>query len=282
MSASEPSAAESEGAGHPGALEAGRTPLVAGNWKMYKTEAQAESYIQGLLPRLSCVERVDVAICVPFTDLRAMVDSTRGSRVEVFAQNMHEEAEGAFTGEISAPMLSEIDVHGVVLGHSERRALFGETDRALAQKVPAALAAGLTPILCVGETEEERDGGDTERKLRHQVHEDLAAVAPGDLERVVIAYEPIWAIGTGRVATPEQAQEAIAFIRALLSDRSVAPAGGPEIASRVRILYGGSVKPENAQELLALPDVDGALVGGASLAPESFTAIVAAAEKALA
>jgi triosephosphate isomerase (TIM) len=280
MSASQPAEEGGQDAGHPGASGAGRTPLVAGNWKMYKTEAQAESYIQGLLPRLSSVERADVAICVPFTDLRAMVDSTRGSRVEVFAQNMHEEAEGAFTGEISAPMLSEIDVHGVVLGHSERRALFGETDRALAQKVPAALAAGLTPILCVGETEEERDGGDTERKLRHQVHEDLAAVAPGDLERVVIAYEPIWAIGTGRVATPDQAQEAIAFIRALLSDRSVAPAGDPEIAARVRILYGGSVKPENAQELLALPDVDGALVGGASLAPESFAAIVAAAEKA--
>lgn len=282
MSTSESSGEEADDAGHSGASGAGRTPLVAGNWKMHKTEAQAESYIQGLLPRLSSVERVDVAICVPFTDLRAMVDSARGSRVEVFAQNMHEEAEGAFTGEISAPMLAEIDVHGVVLGHSERRALFGETDRALSAKVPAALAAGLTPILCVGETEEERDGGDTERKLRHQVHEDLAFVAAEDLARVVIAYEPIWAIGTGRVATPEQAQEAIAFIRALLSDRSVAPAGDPEIASRVRILYGGSVKPENAAELLALPDVDGALVGGASLAPESFAAIVAAAEKALA
>lgn len=258
-----------------------RTPLVAGNWKMHKTESEAETYIQGLLPRLSSVQRVDVAICVPFTDLRAMVESARGSRVEVFAQNMHEEPNGAFTGEISAPMLSEIGVHGVVLGHSERRELCGETDRALSLKVPAALAAGLTPVLCVGETEGERDSGDTERKLRHQVREDLAAVPAADLGRVVIAYEPIWAIGTGRVASAEQAQEAIAFIRALLSDRSVAPGGDPDVAERMRILYGGSVKPENAGELLALPDVDGALVGGASLQPESLTAIVAAAESAL-
>jgi triosephosphate isomerase len=256
------------------------TPLVAGNWKMHKTESEAESYIQGLLPRLSSVERCDVGLCVPFTDLRALVDSARGSRVEVYAQNMHEQPQGAFTGEISAAMLSEIDVHGVVLGHSERRELFGETDRALAAKVPAALAAGLTPILCVGETEEERDGGDTERKLRHQIREDLAAVPADQLPRLVIAYEPIWAIGTGRVATPEQAQEAIAFIRALLSDSSVAPGGDPQAAAQIRILYGGSVKPENAGELLALPDVDGALVGGASLDPESFAAIVTAAEQA--
>lgn len=258
-----------------------RTPLVAGNWKMHKTESEAEAYIQGLLPRLSSVERVDVGICVPFTDLRAMVDSARGSRVEVFAQNMHEEAQGAFTGEVSASMLSEIGVHGVVLGHSERRELFGETDRALSLKVPAALIAGLMPILCVGETEEERDSGDTERKLRHQVREDLAAVPAADLQRVVIAYEPIWAIGTGRVASPEQAQEAVAFIRALLSDRAVAPGGDPQVAQQMRILYGGSVKPDNAGELLALPDVDGALVGGASLEPESFAAIVTAAEEAL-
>jgi triosephosphate isomerase (TIM) len=280
--ASDPSSGEAEDAGHSGSPGAARTPLVAGNWKMYKTETEAESYIQGLLPRLSSTERVDVAICVPFTDLRAMVDSARGSRVEVFAQNMHEEPQGAFTGEVSAAMLGEIGTHGVVLGHSERRALFGETDRALALKVPAALAAGLTPILCVGETEQERDDGDTERKLRHQVHEDLASVAAEDLARVVIAYEPIWAIGTGRVASPEQAQEAIAFIRALLSDRSVAPGGDPQTAARVRILYGGSVKPENAAELLALGDVDGALAGGASLEPESFAKIVTAAEQALA
>jgi triosephosphate isomerase (TIM) len=249
-----------------------RTPLIAGNWKMYKTEAQAEEYIQALLPRVSSVSGVDIAICVPFTDLRAMVESARGSRVEVYAQNMHHEAEGAFTGEVSASMLSELDVGGVVLGHSERRELFGETDKALALKVPAALEAGLAPILCVGETEAERDQGDTERKLRHQVGEDLAGVPGKRLAEVTIAYEPIWAIGTGRVATPEEAQEAIAFVRALVGGRSA------EAAEHVRILYGGSVKPENASELLALPDVDGALVGGASLQAASFAEIVAAAQ----
>ncbi len=248
-----------------------RVPLVAGNWKMYKTEQQAEEYIQGLLPRVSSLDGVELAICVPFTDLRAMVDSARGSRVEVYAQNMHQEAEGAFTGEVSAPMLRELDVRGVVLGHSERREMFGETDKALALKVPAALEAGLTPILCVGETEDERDGEETERKLRHQINEDLAGVPAGELAEVVIAYEPIWAIGTGRVAAPEQAQDAIAFIRALVAGRDAAA------AERVRILYGGSVKPENAAELLALPDVDGALVGGASLDPGSFAEIAAAA-----
>ncbi len=248
-----------------------RTTFIAGNWKMYKTESHAEEYIQALLPRVAAVSGVEVGICVPFTDLRAMVDSARGSRVEVYAQNMHQDAEGAFTGEVSAPMLSELDVRGVVLGHSERRQLFGETDKALALKVPAALEAGLQPILCVGESEAERDAEDTDRKLRQQVWDDLAGVPETRLADVVIAYEPIWAIGTGRVATPEQAQEAIAFIRALVGDRSA------EAAERVRILYGGSVKPENAAELLALEDVDGALVGGASLEAESFAQIVLAA-----
>ena len=248
-----------------------RTPLIAGNWKMHKTQEQAEEYIQALLPRVSALDGVDVAICVPFTDLQAMVDSARGSRVEVYAQNVHQDQEGAFTGEISAPMLSELDVRGVVLGHSERRALFGETDRALALKVPAALAAGLRPILCVGETEEERDGDETQRKLRQQVRDGLAGIADERLTEVTIAYEPIWAIGTGRVASPEQAQEAVAFVRALVGDRD------RQAAERVRILYGGSVKPENAAELLGLQDVDGALVGGASLDAESFAQIVAAA-----
>lgn len=250
-----------------------RVPLVAGNWKMYKTERQAEELIQALLPRVSAVDGVDVAICVPYTDLRAMVDSARGSRVEVYAQNMHHEPEGPFTGEISPPMLVELDVRGVVLGHSERRELFNETDKALALKVPAALAAGLTPILCVGETEEERDAGETERRLRHQINEDLAGVDVGRLADVVIAYEPCWAIGTGRVATAEQVQEAIAFIRALVAGRD------ESAAEQVRILYGGSVKPDNAAELMALPDVDGALVGGASLEADSFAAIVSAAAR---
>ncbi|MGI8714620.1 MAG: triose-phosphate isomerase [Solirubrobacteraceae bacterium] len=247
-----------------------RTPLIAGNWKLHKTVAQAEEFIQALLPRVSAVDGVDVAICPPFTALQAMVDSARGSRVAIYAQNLHQAEEGAFTGEVSASMLTELDVGGVVLGHSERRAMFGETDKALAQKVPVALAAGLLVVLCVGETEEERERGDTERKLRHQVQEGLARVDTERLGEIVIAYEPIWAIGTGQVATAEQAQEAIAFVRALVADRS------REQAQRTRILYGGSVKPENAAELLGLPDIDGALVGGSSLDAESFAAIVAA------
>jgi triosephosphate isomerase (TIM) len=248
-----------------------RTPLIAGNWKMYKTQEQAEQYVQALLPRVSALDGVEIAICVPFTDLQPMVDSTRGSPVEVFAQNMHHDPEGPFTGEISPPMLVELEVRGVVLGHSERRASFGETDRALALKVPAALAAGLQPILCVGETEEERDAEETGRKLRQQINEDLGGVADEQLSAVIVAYEPIWAIGTGRVAAPEQAQEAIAFIRALVAGRDK-PA-----SEAMRILYGGSVKPENAPELLALDDVDGALVGGSSLEAESFARIAAAA-----
>jgi triosephosphate isomerase (TIM) len=248
-----------------------RTPLIAGNWKMYKTIAEAEAFIQALLPRVSTANRVDVAICPSFMAIQAMVDSTRGSRVEVYAQTMHHSAEGAFTGEVSPAMLTEVGAHGVVLGHSERRQMFGETDRALQLKVPAALEAGLLPILCVGETEEERERGDTERKLRHQVQEGLQRVDTERLGDVVIAYEPIWAIGTGQVASAEQAQDAVAFVRALVADRS------PEQAAGTRILYGGSVKPENAAELLALTDVDGALVGGASLEAESFATIVAAA-----
>jgi triosephosphate isomerase len=248
-----------------------RTPLIAGNWKMHKTVAEAEDFIQALLPRVSTADHADVAVCPPFTALTPMVDSTRGSRVQVFAQNMHQAESGAFTGEISAGMLAELDVHGVILGHSERRELFAETDKALALKLPVALAAGLAPILCVGETEAERDDGDTERKLRHQVQEGLAKIPTEQISQVAIAYEPIWAIGTGRVAEPEQAQEAAAFIRALIAGRS------KEQAEQARILYGGSVKPENAAELLALPDVDGALVGGASLDAEAFAAIVAAA-----
>jgi triosephosphate isomerase len=247
-----------------------RTPFLAGNWKMHKAIAEAEAYIHGLLPRVASAT-ADVAICPPFTALGAMVDSARGSRVEVFAQNVHEAESGPFTGEVSVPMLAELDLAGSIVGHSDRRQHFGETDRALQQKVPALLNAGMTPILCVGETEEQREADETQRKLRTQVQEALAKVEDDHLADVVIAYEPIWAIGTGRVATPDQAQEAIAFIRALVNDRS------RDQAEQVRLLYGGSVNAENAAELLALPDVDGALVGGSSLDPESFAAIVAAA-----
>jgi triosephosphate isomerase (TIM) len=247
-----------------------RTPLIAGNWKMYKTRREAEEFVRALLPKISGAS-ADVGICAPFTALAPLVEETRGTGVAVYAQNMHEEPEGAFTGEISARMLTDLDVTGVVLGHSERRELFCETDKHLALKVSAALEAGLQPILCVGETESEREAGDTQRKLRHQVQEGLRDVDDARLAEVVIAYEPIWAIGTGTVATPEQAQEAIAFVRALVGDRA------PEQAEQVRILYGGSCKPDNAGELVSLPDVDGALVGGASLEVDSFAAIVVAA-----
>jgi triosephosphate isomerase (TIM) len=248
-----------------------RTPFIAGNWKMHKTIAEAEQYIQALLPKVAAVDGVEIVICPPYLALQALVDSARGSQVGVYAQNMHEADQGAFTGEVSAPMLSEIDVHGVILGHSERRQYFNETDQALQLKVPKALEAGLTPILCVGETEQERERGETERKLRYQVQEGLEKVAVERLPDVVVAYEPIWAIGTGLTATPEQAQDAIAFVRALVANFD------KDAAQQVRILYGGSCKPGNAAELLALPDVDGALVGGASLDPGDFAAIVEAA-----
>jgi triosephosphate isomerase len=246
-----------------------RTPYIAANWKMNKTVAEAAAFVDALLPRIAATQS-DVVICAPFTALTAVVERRYGTAVKVAAQNMHEEGSGAFTGEVSAPMLVELDVEAVVLGHSERRQYFGETDEALARKVPAALAADLEPILCVGESEAARDAGETEEVLERQLQADLANVDSLGLAKVVIAYEPIWAIGTGRTATPEQAQEACAYIRDVLRMR-----GAP--AAEVRILYGGSVKPGNAAELLALPDVDGALVGGASLDAEEFAQIVDAA-----
>jgi triosephosphate isomerase (TIM) len=248
-----------------------RTPVVAANWKMHKTVAETGPFLDRFLPDISELAGVELFICPPFPSLATAVERCRRSEVMVAAQNMHEEPQGAFTGEVSAPMLTELGVDGVILGHSERRRLFAESDDALARKVPAALDAGLAPILCVGETEEERDAGDMEAVLSRQVQADLAALADDALAGVVIAYEPVWAIGTGRNATPEQAAEAIAFIRSLLSGRD------PEVGEAVRILYGGSVKPDNAVELLGGEGVDGALVGGAALDPEAFRAIAAAA-----
>ena len=250
-----------------------RRPSIVGNWKLWGTREQAGRYCERLMSLLPPVDErsATVGIAAPFTALDACVRKLRGDGVGVYAQNMHQEESGAFTGEVSAPMLVELDVDGVVLGHSERRQYYAETCRALREKVPVALAAGLEPILCVGETEEERERGETQRKLRHQVQEGLEKVPPDRLAEVTIAYEPIWAIGTGKVATPEIAQDAIGFIRALVGGRS------EEAADRIRILYGGSVKPDNAAEILAQPDVDGALVGGASIDPEAFAQIVAAA-----
>jgi triosephosphate isomerase len=247
-----------------------RTPVLAANWKMNKTIEETERFLAEFLPGVPAAE-VEVVICPPYPSLKAAVEHCAQSRVRVAAQNMHEAESGAFTGEVAAPMLLELGVDGVILGHSERRQHFGETDEALARKVSAALAAGLEPILCVGENESQRDAGETGVLLTRQIEADLSQVPEDRLADVVIAYEPIWAIGTGRTATPDQAEEAIALIRERIDARSA------DAAAQVRILYGGSVKPDNAAELLAQPDIDGALVGGASLDPGDFAAIVAAA-----
>jgi triosephosphate isomerase len=247
-----------------------RTPILAANWKMNKTIEETERFLADFLPKVP-ETGPDVVICPSYLSLRAAVEHSAQSRARVAAQNMHEEPDGAFTGEVSAPMLVELGVDGVILGHSERRQYFGESDEALARKVPAALRAGLEPILCVGENEAQRDSDETEGILTRQIEADLSEVPDDQLRDVVIAYEPIWAIGTGRTATTEQAQEACALIRGLIETRS------GDAAAAIRILYGGSVKPGNAAELVALADVDGALVGGASLDPSDFAAIVDAA-----
>jgi triosephosphate isomerase len=236
---------------------------------MHKTVAEAAQFVDALLPQIAGTAS-EVVICPSFLALAEVIERSRGSAVRVAAQNMHEADSGAFTGEVSPPMLVEAGVDAVILGHSERRQYFGETDEALARKVPAALEAGLQPILCIGESEEARDAAQTDAVLQRQLQADLAAVESRRFADIVIAYEPIWAIGTGRTATPEQAQETIAFVRDMLRERGA-------LADAVRILYGGSVKPANAAELLAQPDIDGALVGGASLDPGDFAAIVKAA-----
>jgi triosephosphate isomerase (TIM) len=247
-----------------------RTPVLAANWKMHKTVEETERFLADFLPRVP-ESGTEVVICPSYVSLRTAVERCSQSPARVAAQNMHEEPEGAFTGEVSAPMLVDLGVDGVILGHSERRQYFGESDEALARKVPAALRAGLEPILCVGENEAQRDSDETEGILTRQIEADLAGVDDAQLADVVIAYEPIWAIGTGRTATPEQAQEAIALIRGLIESLSSGA------AAAIRILYGGSVKPDNAAELISQEDVDGALVGGASLDPGDFAAIVDAA-----
>jgi triosephosphate isomerase len=234
--------------------------LIAGNWKMYKGPRETAEFCTRLRARLARVDGVDVAVCPPYASLAAAVQALAGTDVAVAAQNVHWADEGAYTGEISPGMLRELGVYGTIVGHSERRQYFGETDETVARRAKAALEAGLWVIACVGESDEERESGQTELVLRLQVESIRDAV--GEHERLVIAYEPIWAIGTGKTATPETAQEAHAFVKTMVD---------------VPVLYGGSVKPENAAELLAQPDVDGALVGGASLEVESFAAICEAA-----
>ena len=256
------------------AEQQGRVPVIAANWKMNKTVAEAEAFCEALLPRLAEAQggsEVEVVICPPYLALARVAGLCGAAPVAVAAQNMYYESEGAFTGEVSAAMLLDAGVGAVLVGHSERRQLFGETDLAISHKLPAALRAGLQPILCCGETEDQRDSGQMEQVLRGQIEADLISVADERLVEVVIAYEPIWAIGTGRTATPEQAADACGFIRSLLADRNEAA------AARIRILYGGSVKPANAADLLGREQIDGALVGGASLDPDDFATIVAAA-----
>ena len=230
--------------------------LIAGNWKMYKGPAETAEFCIELRRRAEEFTWIDIAVCPPFASLGVAVQLLAGTDVAVAAQNVHWEPDGAFTGEVSAPMLRELGVYGAIVGHSERRQFFGETDEGVGKRARAALDAGLSVIACVGETEAEREAGETEDVLRRQV-----SVLEAE-DNLVVAYEPVWAIGTGKTATPEIAQEAHAFIKGLLD---------------VPVLYGGSVKPDNADELLAQPDVDGALVGGASLDVESFASICLAA-----
>lgn len=247
-----------------------RRPYIAANWKMNKTTSEADEFLDVFLPTQTA-DGPEVVICPTYLALARVAERCAGTPVKPAAQNMYFEDSGAFTGEISAPMLLDLGVDAVILGHSERRQNFGETDEALARKVRRAIEAGIEPILCCGETEAERESEDTDAVVSHQVITDLAEVPTDDLDKVVVAYEPIWAIGTGKTASTEQAQETIHFIRSLLRSRD------PEAAQRVRILYGGSVKPGNAAELMAQPDIDGALVGGAALDPGDFGGIVAAA-----
>jgi len=251
-----------------------RKTIIAGNWKMNKTAADTRAFIEELKPMVSRAKWCDIVLCVPFVDLPAAIRATKGSRVAVGAQNMHYENAGAFTGEVSAEMLASLGVKYVVVGHSERRQYFGETDETVGKKVKAALDAGLRPIVCVGESLEQRDLNVTIEHIRMQVKIALHGVPATSLKKVVIAYEPIWAIGTGRTATADQAGEVGESIRACLRELY-----GARAARSVSILYGGSMNPKNAEELLAQPDVDGGLIGGASLKTDDFTAIVAAANQ---
>jgi triosephosphate isomerase len=246
-----------------------RTPLVAGNWKMHKTAAEAAAFVQAFLPLVADVGDVEIVLAPAFTSIAAVAALTAGSRVAVASQNVHFEAEGAFTGEVSAKMLLEAGATFAIVGHSERRQYFGETDATVNLRAKAALAAGLVPIACVGESLAEREAGETEAVVERQIRGALAGIPASDAARLVVAYEPVWAIGTGRTATPEQAQEVHGRLRALLAD-----IWGADTAATVRILYGGSVNAGNARSLMAQPDIDGGLVGGASLKPDAFAEIV--------
>ncbi|MBV8213107.1 MAG: triose-phosphate isomerase [Verrucomicrobia bacterium] len=254
-----------------------RKKILAANWKMNLTHVEAESYVQTFLNEVGEVTDVEIVIIPSFTSIPTLAQASNNAPfIRLGAQNLHWEKNGAFTGEISATMLRALFVKYVIIGHSERRALFGETDETVQKKVHTALEAGLRPIMCVGETLAEREAGAVQKVLRRQVEEGLKGVSADHLSEIVLAYEPVWAIGTGRTATPAQAEEVHAFLRSIIREIFDQTA-----ADRTRIQYGGSVKPENAEELMREPNIDGALVGGASLDAHSFARIVRASEKAL-
>jgi triosephosphate isomerase (TIM) len=254
-----------------------RKKILAANWKMNLTQIEADSYLQTFLGEIGEVNDVEIVIIPPFTSIPALARiSEKAPFIRLGAQNMHWERSGAYTGEISATMLRALFVKYAVIGHSERRSLFGETDEIVNRKVNSALEAGLRPIMCVGESLTEREGGLVEKVLRRQVEGGLKGVAGDHVNEIVVAYEPVWAIGTGLTATPAQAEATHAFIRSVLAESF-----DQSLADRIRIQYGGSVKPENTEDLMRRPNIDGALVGGASLEPRSFAQIVRASERAL-
>ncbi len=251
-----------------------RRLFVAGNWKMFTNATEAASLIKALKVKVLNIKKVDMAVCPPFTNLATVAELLKGSTIKLGAQNLFWEEKGAFTGEISADMLLGVGCECVVIGHSERRQYFGETDETVNRRLQRALAAGLQPIVCIGESLAQRQAGDMQKVVASQVRGALKDISAEDFARIVLAYEPVWAIGTGVNATPEQAQEAHAFIRSLLVEMY-----GAALANACRIQYGGSVKAANAKDLMQQPDVDGALVGGASLEAEGFAAIIKAAEE---
>ncbi|SFI62385.1 triose-phosphate isomerase [Thermoflavimicrobium dichotomicum] len=250
-----------------------RTPVIAGNWKMYKTVEEAKEFLRAL-PLSTLPDDVEVVICAPYLCLPSLAEQAQGSKVGIGAQNVHWETEGAYTGEISIPMLKAVGVQYVIIGHSERRAYFGETDETVNKKVKAAVKTGLIPIICVGETLEERENEQTKAVVERQVRAAIDGLSSDQVKKAIIAYEPVWAIGTGKASTAEDAGEVISFIR-----KTVAAGYDWQIANEVRIQYGGSVKPENIASFLEQTDIDGALVGGASLKPDSFMALVLAASR---
>jgi triosephosphate isomerase len=242
---------------------------MAGNWKLFKTQAQTRDFFGALVSSIADVEHCDVVVAPPYTSLVAAVDATRGSQVSIAAQDVYWESEGAFTGEVSAPMLADVGCDYAIIGHSERRQYFGETDLTVSRKIRAVLRAGLKAIVCVGETLDQRDGGGAEAVVQRQLTGGLAELTGPDLSHIIVAYEPVWAIGTGKTATPEIAQSMHRVIR-----DAVSGSFGDSASDGLRILYGGSVKPANVVKLMAQPDIDGGLVGGASLEADSFEAII--------